>query len=251
MGSEGRRKRPAGGARKPASRRSSDEDEEQDDAEEAEAPRPRKKVRSGTGKVSRTGTAGRARPTGKTRRSRDAEPADGPDGDADGDEDADEDEAPKARRSGARKAPSKGAPSKGAGRAARGSRGGGGAAAPAKEEGWGKTILWVVIAIVIGIGAAVSRRASDSADVQKEFQKLLREMPAYQADRAYVDSILPSVHEAAFSASYTAGGRRRAAKLDERKYLKVAFAQMRDRARQDGKEDLAGACQLVVSELGP
>jgi hypothetical protein len=120
-----------------------------------------------------------------------------------------------------------------------------------KEEGWGKTIAWVVVAVVFAGGMAVFNRGQDSADVQKEFRKIVANMPNYSQHKAYLNPILTAAHEKAFSSAYTAGGRRRAAKLDEDLYLKIAFKYVKDRATKDKKTDIVDACQGALSRLGP
>lgn len=105
-----------------------------------------------------------------------------------------------------------------------------------------KVIGWVVaVAIAAGLvfGMKFWNKGSDGREVHDGMQAIVRQLPCYASNAAYVDSVFEAAHTDAFDQCYTMGGRRRAATFNQQQYVAILFSGMRDRARADGQIEIA------------
>ncbi len=102
-----------------------------------------------------------------------------------------------------------------------------------------KKVIGVVVVIVLVVGLKFYNRGSDDKQVLADMKEILADLDLSEEDSAYVNGILEAEHKRAFDAAYSMGGRRRAAKLDEDKYIDAVFQGMIVRCNADRKAELA------------
>jgi len=98
----------------------------------------------------------------------------------------------------------------------------------------------VVIAVVVGIKLHNKGKASDQ--VREQVMALVREFPGYAENQAYYDEAFLACHAKGFEHSYKIGGRRTSSSFDEKRYLAILIALMKQKATEDGKTEI---CDLL------
>lgn len=102
-----------------------------------------------------------------------------------------------------------------------------------------KKVIGFVVVIVLAVGLKFYNRGSDDKQVLADMKEILSGLDLSEEDSAYVNDIVEREHKRAFDAAYSMGGRRRAAKLDEDKYIDEVFNGLILRCNADRKAELA------------
>lgn len=97
-----------------------------------------------------------------------------------------------------------------------------------------KNLVGIFIAVAVVVGLKFYNKNDDSQTVRNEMSQVVQQLPEYQNDSEYIDSIFDTAHEFAFEQSYKMGGRRQASELDSKRYLAYLFAGMSRKAKKDG-----------------
>jgi len=116
-----------------------------------------------------------------------------------------------------------------------------------------KKVIGVVVVIALAVGLKFYNRGADDKQVLADMKEILSDLELSAEDSAYVNGILEAEHKRAFEAAYSMGGRRRAAKLDEDKYIDAVFEGMIARCNADRKAELADTLRgahLILRSTG-
>jgi hypothetical protein len=112
-----------------------------------------------------------------------------------------------------------------------------------------RKIIGIGVVIVLLVGLKFYHKGEDDKAVLADMKSIVAELGASPADTAYLNKILDREHQRAFDAAYDIGGRRRAAKLDEDKYIQAIFKAMISQCNKDKKKQLADKLRLAQTVL--
>ena len=101
-----------------------------------------------------------------------------------------------------------------------------------------KKAIWIVVALAVIFGLKFYNRGNDEKDVLAEMKAVIVEMGLPADDTTYLHGVVERVHPDAFDAAYSMGSRRRAATLDEQKYIQEVFKGMIRACTGDNKHHL-------------
>jgi len=102
-----------------------------------------------------------------------------------------------------------------------------------------KKLAGIIVIVALVIGLKMWNRGSSDKQVLADTKQLLGHLDVTAEERTYLEGALDRVHAKAFDAAYSLGGRRRGAKLDEKKYLDQVFGALFRECRDNGKAELA------------
>lgn len=102
-----------------------------------------------------------------------------------------------------------------------------------------RKVIGIVVVIVIVLGLKFYNRSSDDKEVLADMKTLVTQIAPSPAESTYLTGIVDREHKRVFDAAYDMGGRRRAAKLDEDKYIDGMFKAMIEQCKKDKKKELA------------
>lgn len=111
-----------------------------------------------------------------------------------------------------------------------------------------RTVGLIVVGVAVFFGWKLYSKSQASEETKQEAKSFIVNMPGYAADNAYYDSLLESAHPTAFDASYSIGGRRRAAKFDEGQYYDRLLTGMIAKAEQDKRTEAFAALTMFQAK---
>jgi len=116
----------------------------------------------------------------------------------------------------------------------------------------GKSVKGVLIGLAIFggfLGYRFYNKSAAGKEARAAIQSWVADAPGYKENQEYFDSLVDSAHEAAFSASYSMGGRRRGSSFDVKEYGASVFSHMKAKAEMDGRPEVASSIQTVWKEF--
>lgn len=108
-----------------------------------------------------------------------------------------------------------------------------------------RKLIVAAIAIPVLVGLAIYTKSHSRDRVKSETYALIQELPSYEQEKQYLDSLFAASYDAAFEAAYEHGGRRKAADFDTQKYVTTIFDSMIAKAQTDGKKNLADELKAI------
>lgn len=113
----------------------------------------------------------------------------------------------------------------------------------------GKLIIILIIGGVI-LSFKMGEKGQASDKVKEQTQALIKVMPSYATESAYLDQIFTACYDGAFEGAYDiGGGRRQGASFDMKKYAEDVFARMMERAKADQKETIVKELEVITTAL--
>ncbi len=114
----------------------------------------------------------------------------------------------------------------------------------------GIRIAGVVVALIVGLIVAFSRKGDDGKEVLKDAKQMIRQVQGFHESPEYYERLVDRAHREVFSDAYSMGvGRRSRGTLDEEKYLTDLFARMIQIAQGENADHVAKNLKKLHDEI--
>lgn len=114
----------------------------------------------------------------------------------------------------------------------------------------GIRIAGVVVALIIGLIVAFSRKGDDGKEVLKDAKQMIRQVQGFHESPEYYERLVDRAHREVFSEAYSMSvGRRSRGTLDEDKYLTDLFARMIQIAQGENADHVAKNLKKLHDEI--
>jgi len=101
-----------------------------------------------------------------------------------------------------------------------------------------KLLALTAIVIAIGFGLKFYFEETTKKEMHRKALQVLQSMPEYKREKKVIDFLLHAEHPKAFNKAFRKGGRKQAARFNEKKYWYELFTQMGAQAKLLKREDL-------------
>ena len=113
-------------------------------------------------------------------------------------------------------------------------------------------IIVIAVAILIGGTLAylrISGEINAPSKIRSEMSEICATIPSYEANAAYVESLIDAHHDEAFDMYYESGTRRRASTFDDEAYLRWMLMFMSGQAEEEGHPQIAEELRLLLLDI--
>ncbi len=105
--------------------------------------------------------------------------------------------------------------------------------------------VFFLVGSVVILFTRMQEKAKDDKEVLAIVQRLLQDIPDYDANKNYYKTLTESAHKQAFESSYIMGDRYRSGDIDHKKYFRILFSAMALQAKADGKKEIAATLDAI------